>query len=308
MRNKLNFKTVIILCCLFLFKHVSIAQQIPDLTYDPPIANPIYAFGQGPIIFLDEGHHNFHTIEGRYGPFARVLEKDGYQVKPYASAFKTESLQQGKILVIANPLNTINVDNWALPNPSAFTDEEISVVDEWVRKGGNLFLIIDHMPWPGATADLAAVFGFKFLNGFNISVVNPAYFWRSNGTIVENIITSGRDITESIHQIPTTEGQAFEIPSDAYPILVFDETSLILLPDTAWVFNDKTPIKNINGLSQGAFKKHGQGRVVVFGEASMFSAQIGDPGRRKMGMNKEDAQDNYKLLLNIIHWLDGILN
>jgi len=66
-------------------------------------------------------------------------------------------------------------------------------------------------------------------------------------------------------------------------------------------------MKNIEGLAQGAFKKSGKGKVVVFGEASMFSAQIGDPGRRKMGMNKDDAQDNHKLLLNIIHWLDGKL-
>jgi len=39
----------------------------------------------------------------------------------------------------------------------------------------------------------------------------------------------------------------------------------------------------------------------------MFSAQIGQPGNRKMGMNRDDAPDNYKLLLNIIHWLDGNL-
>ena len=49
-------------------------------------------------------------------------------------------------------------------------------------------------------------------------------------------------------------------------------------------------------------------RIIVFGEASMFSAQIGEPGNRKMGMNKNDAKDNYKLLLNSIHWLDGILD
>jgi len=59
---------------------------------------------------------------------------------------------------------------------------------------------------------------------------------------------------------------------------------------------------------QGAYKEFGKGRIVVFGESSMVSAQIGQPGNRKMGMNSETAQDNYKLLLNIIHWLDGILD
>lgn len=83
---------------------------------------------------------------------------------------------------------------------------------------------------------------------------------------------------------------------------------MILMPDTAWNFHSNTEIKMIEGWVQGAFKEYGNGRMVVFGEASMFTAQIGDPGRRKMGMNREDAKDNYKLLLNTIHWLDGKLD
>ena len=88
----------------------------------------------------------------------------------------------------------------------------------------------------------------------------------------------------------------------------YNDASLILLPETAWEYTPETPIMNIEGLFQGAFKKQGTGRLVVFAEASLFSAQIGDPGRRKMGMNSENAGDNYRLLLNAIHWLDGLLD
>lgn len=283
------------------------AQQIPDISYDPNIQNLAYKSGEGPVIFIDEGHNNFHTKDGRYLPFAKLLEKDGYEIKAFQGEFLSRKLNEGKILVIANALNRINVNNWTLPTPSAFTKDEIMVLEKWVEGGGSLFLIADHMPWPGAAADLAAVFGFKFLNGFNFDVVNPAYFWKSNGTVVENAITTGRDSTEVVNQIPRTEGQAFQIPSDAQPILLFNTTSMILLPDTAWQFNNRTPIKSVDGYAQGAFKKFGEGKIVVFGEASMFSAQIGNPGKRKMGMNNNQAQDNYKLLLNIIHWLDGKL-
>ena len=80
-----------------------------------------------------------------------------------------------------------------------------------------------------------------------------------------------------------------------------------LLPDTAWVFNKNTPLQNVNGWSQGAFKEYGEGRIVVFGEAAMFSAQLAGEQQIKAGMNREDASENYRLLLNIIHWLDGIL-
>jgi hypothetical protein len=299
---------VLIVCLLFLFGSNSIAQQVPDLNYDPSIKNPAYQTGKGPVIFIDEGHNNFHTKDGRYMPFAKVLEKDGYQVKPYKGTFNEKSLNEGRILVIANALNEINTNNWSLPTPSAFSPEEIEAISMWVANGGRLLLIADHMPWPGAAEDLASVFGFTFYNGFNIDVVNPAYFWKSNGTITENVITQGRDSTETIYQIPRTEGQAFKIPDDATSILVFDETSLILLPDTAWIFHSKTPIRRIEGWVQGAFKEYGKGKIVVFGEASIFTAQIGQPGNRKMGMNRDDAKDNFKLLLNSIHWLDGILD
>lgn len=284
------------------------AQQLPDVNYNPRIENPAYQTGNGPLVFIDEGHNNFHTKDGRYSPFAKVLEKDGYKINAYKGAFEDKYLNECEILVIANPLNEVNIDNWTLPNPSAFTEQEINTIEKWVRRGGSLFLIVDHMPWPGASAELAKTFGFEFINGFNINIVNPAYFRRENKTIAENVITSGRYISEVINSIPMTEGQAFKIPSDAEPILIFDDASLILLPKTAWEFTDETPIRNIEGLSQGAFKKHGDGRIVVFGEASMFTAQIGDPGRRKMGMNSDNAKDNYKLLLNVIHWLDGLLD
>ena len=80
-----------------------------------------------------------------------------------------------------------------------------------------------------------------------------------------------------------------------------------MLPDTAWVFNDQTTKFNVKGWSQGAYKKYGKGRIVVFGEAAMFTAQIAGPRKSKMGMNNEVAPENYQLLLNIIHWLDGKL-
>ena len=192
-------------CFLLFFGYNSIAQQVPDLNYDPTIENPAYPTGNGPVVFIDEGHNNFHTKDGRYLPFAKVLEKDGYQVKAYKGTFNEKSLNEGRILVIANALNKINTDNWSLPTPSAFTTEEIESIRLWVTNGGRLFLIADHMPWPGAAKELASVFGFTFFNGFNIDVVNPAYFWKSNGTIAQNVITQGRDSTETIYQIPRTE-------------------------------------------------------------------------------------------------------
>jgi hypothetical protein len=286
------------------------SQQIADTSYNPPIPRPAYPAGTGPVLFIDEGHHNFHTKNGRYWAFARLLERDGYTVEAYTGEFMKEKLEKGRILVISNALHETNVENWWLPTPSAFTGAEISLVKRWVEEGGSLFLIADHMPLAGAAKELAAAFGFWFTNGFALDTTSrgPSSFDVKEGTLRENVITRGRDSSETVRQVATFTGQAFQIPADAVPILVFSDRFMNYLPDTAWQFTPLTPRQRIEGWSQGAFKKCGKGRVVVFGEAAMFTAQLAGEQKTRAGMNTDIAKKNYQLLLNIIHWLDGKLD
>ena len=107
---------------LLVFTGLS-AQQIPDTAYNPPIASPAYAKGEGPVLWIDEGHHNFHTKDGRYQAFARLAERDGYEVQGYTGKFDQKTLSQGKILVISNALHKKNVENWYVPIHSAFTSK-----------------------------------------------------------------------------------------------------------------------------------------------------------------------------------------
>ncbi len=285
------------------------SQQIADTTYNPAIQNPEYEYGKGPVLFIDEGHHNFHTKNGRYKAFSNLLERDGYKVQGYRGEFSKAELLKGKILVISNALNEINIKDWYLPNPSAFTDSEIKVIRKWVRNGGSLFLIADHMPMAGAAKELAAEFGFEFSNGFVFDTVSdgPAVFKLQEGTLIGSVISKGRDISESVEQIVSFTGQGFKFPDDAIPVLIFNENYVNLLPDTAWVFDERTTKFRVNGWSQGAFKEYGKGKIVAFGEAAMFTAQLAGPEKIKIGMNSEVASENYQLLLNIIHWLDGKL-
>lgn len=51
------------------------SQQVADTAYNPPIPGPAYEAGTGPVVFIDEGHHNFHTKEGRYKAFSNLLER-----------------------------------------------------------------------------------------------------------------------------------------------------------------------------------------------------------------------------------------
>ena len=49
------------------------AQQVPDLDYRPALAAPAYPAASGPRIVIDTGRHNFHTVDGRYQPFAHAI-------------------------------------------------------------------------------------------------------------------------------------------------------------------------------------------------------------------------------------------
>ena len=53
--------------------------------------------------------------------------------------------------------------------------------------------------------------------------------------------------------------------------------------------------------------KFGNGKLVIFGDGNMFSAQVDEDGETA-GFIYPYAKYNYKLLLNIIHFLDGLLD
>jgi hypothetical protein len=285
-------------------------KQEADPNFLREIGNPAYDPGSGPVIFIDEAHNNFHTIEGRYQPFADLLSQDGYRVRPFQNLFMSASLASGKVLVIANALHESNLKKWKLPTPSAFTGEEIDAIHDWVEDGGSLFLIADHMPMPGAAADLAAAFGFKFHNGYAVHQDKiewrPAIiFSRHKKTLLVHPITEGRVRTERIDSVATFTGQAFEIPEGARPLLLFGSDYVLYFTEEVGKLTPETPKISIAGMCQGAVMEYGKGRLAVFGEAAMFTAQRA--GRRKMGMNNPSAKQNAQFLLNIIHWLDGII-
>lgn len=286
------------------------AQQVADPNFKPPIAKPAYPSGRGPSVMIDGGHSNFHTVDGRYQPFAELLRRDGYRVSGSNTPFTKEVLRSVKVLVIANALNKRNETDWSLPTPSAFTDEEIAVVSDWVRRGGSLFLIADHMPMPGAAEKLAAAFGVRMNNGFALienSQGGNLTFRRGDGALAEHPITKGRTTAEKIDSVTTFTGSAFQADKGAQPLLVFGADVVSLMPKVAWQFTPETPRVAVKGWLQGAALKHGKGRVVVFGEAAMFSAQLAGAQRTPIGMNSPAAPQNAQLLLNVLHWLSGLL-
>lgn len=286
---------------IFFYLGISImsnAQQMPDTLYSPPAFVSRYPIDKGPVITIDEAHHNFHTAGERYLPFARLLKKDGYQVRAGKEQFSHESLKKTHVLVIANALHISNEGNWKIPTPSAFTEEEIKSLNTWVKDGGSLFLIADHMPFAGAAADLASAFGFRFYNGFAMDSMQSG----TGDIFTVKDQTLHRIGIFNADSICTFTDQAFDIPATATPILTLSAKFKILLCAEAWNFATTTEKIDGNGKCQGAIIRYGKGRLAVFGEAGMFTAQIAKG--EKVGMNTFEGKKNYLLLLGLIRWLD----
>jgi len=285
-------------------------QQVADTAYRPPIQRPAYAAGSGPIVAIDAAHHDFHTMDGRYWSFARLLERDGYRVRTNDLPLSTASLRTMDVLVIANAMHEQSAQGFApLPNLSAFTDEEISAVEAWVAGGGSLLLIADHMPIAGHAEALAAAFGVRFHNGFVFGSDRQGLltFRRSDGSLATSEVTDGAARSERIDSVTSFTGQGFRLDPglEAEPLLTIPPGHTLYLPTVAWQFSDSTPRISAAYLLQGALVRHGRGRLAVFGEAAMFSAQRAGPQGAPMGMNHPVAGQNYRFVLNVLHWLSG---
>lgn len=298
-------KLILLTICLNVVLAVR-AQQIPDSSFHFSPKTPAYKRGTGTIVHVDEAHNNFHTLSTRYYTFGEVLKNDGYQPRSFTQKFSDESLSSCKIMVIANALPDTLA--WVLPTQPAFTDDEASALKRWVQSGGALFLIADHMPCPGAVNPIGKAFGMNLFNGYALyDKDGKEIFTRAARTLKENIISNGRNRAERVDSITIFAGHAFLPLRPVNTIMEFTEDHSVYFPNPPGEFKDDTPFIDAAGLTQSVYFPEGNGRVVIVAEAAMFSAQLAGEQKFKMGMNEPVAKHNAQLLLNIIHYLDGIL-
>ena len=295
--------------------NLGVTQQVGDTEFDPQVNNPAYPPGTGPAVFIDQAHNNLHTVSRTYRTLATLLRRDGYRVNGFESEFTKESLQDVDVLIISNALDERG--NISLPTHSAFSSDEIDAVHEWIDAGGSLLLIADHMPFAGAVSELAERLGIFIHNGYAMTpgAPNPLTFRREDNSLRDHPIVRGRSVSEQIPYVATFGGQAFRLREgiDATPLMVFrDQSRVIFTSEIIPAGGPKTPVELMpwiyaEGLLQGAALEVGAGRVVMSGEAAMFSAQTYGPDREPFGMNDPSAPHNLQFVLNVLHWLTGIL-
>jgi hypothetical protein len=134
-------------------------------------------------------------------------------------------------------------------------------------------------------------------------------FRQSEGGLADHAVTRGRNGDESVPFVAGFTGQGFRIHprTEAVPIMILADDCVIVLPERSWTFTPTTQRMSGAGLLQGVVLTYGRGRVASFGEAAMFTSQNTGPDTPPVGMTHPDAPHNQQFVLNITHWLAGIL-
>lgn len=267
------------------------AQQVAIADYDPKVSQPAFT-AEGPVVAIDGAHRNFHTIDGRYAPFAALLRADGYRPLALTEAVTAESVRAVRIVVIANARGPISA-------------AEIATIKTWVEQGGSLLLIADHAPFGRSATPLAAAFGVEMGNGY-VAV-------RQDGKVTSRIAFSGWQLGAHpiiagpgpggrVRRVETFTGQSLSVPAGAVALLILPEDALEVAEQPAVDAlrrGESAPGRRVGGRAQAVALDVGKGRVVIAGEAAMFTAQEMQSGA-KVGL---DVADDQRFARNVMAWL-----
>jgi hypothetical protein len=154
--------------------------------------------------------------------------------------------------------------------------------------------------------------------------MGTGYAWQAGGgsppvTTIVHTRESGalgvHPITQGINRVAAFTGQSLSVPPGAAALLQFGQSSYesagneVQADIAAFQSGKPHKARSAAGRAPGVALDYGKGRVVIMGEAAMFSAQVArftDPDGRviemKMGMNVA-GNDNRQFLLNIMKWL-----
>ncbi len=270
---------------LALIASPALAQQVADDKADVSVAAPAWARDAGPVLTIDAAHDNFHTLDGRYAPFAALARNNGFRVVGNDTPFTADSLARTRVLVIANAAEDL-------------APAEIAAVRAWVEDGGSLLLIADHMPFSHAADGLARAFGFSFESSFAFTEPRgPELFSKTNGRLTDSPITPS-----GIDSVYAFTGTVLHAPSTAMPVMRLGTGWTIFYPKEPWKFDGVPSRPSDDRDLRGAIMTTGKGRVAMFSEAAMFSAQRAASGA-PAGFNAPQASQNKPFLLNILNWL-----
>jgi len=258
-----------------------------DESFDPPIPSPAYPKGQGPLILVDQQHRNVVSLTSYFGPVGRYLTRDGYAVRPLSEPFSAASLKNARILVIINAQSPEGSPDGA----SAFGEGEIRSIEEWVHQGGGLLFIADRAPFGGPASALGKAFGVTFDDN---AILRRGTDGKPDGVLKLEVKTSGKPahpLFNEVSQLVYVVGESIRGPA---PILFAPKNTY----SGATIDSANGP--DASGRPLALAFSRGSGRVVVIGDAGIFSAFGSVNGPTRRGISEAD---NAQFLRNVVRWL-----
>ncbi len=294
----------------------------PDPAFRPHVENPAYQ-KNGPQVLFDEAHFNAYTADERYKAFVQLITRDGYIVSPTRDVFTQEHLRNYDILIIAGARGAdgscsqrvwIGLDRCPAAQ-RAFTVAETDVVRDWVHDGGALLLASDAFPVGTAMKGLATEFGLEITGGqildwensYPGSSIEWIEFSREKGTLIDHPITAGRGSTERVDRVLTFGSHSVRGAEEPDGFLRLVSPAMELLPGHAQGDTILAKTITVAGSMQGIALQFGEGRVVILGDADALTSQLLPDREKPMGLDFPEGFDNRQLVLNIMHWLSGLL-
>lgn len=278
---------------------------------------------ESPTILIDAAHNDLIGIAESHSAW---LEEEGFEVRTLEGPVDQESLAGVDVFVTAIPLASSNAVTrpwtdekfnkaWQPPYPSAFSDDEVASLRQWVASGGAMALVFDHMPVSSAVVDLAAAFDIEVADGhayderllgwdggqLSRDEAGSAVFRRSDSTLASHPITGGRIHAERIDSVALGGGAALRLPPEGEPLLTLNPYFVSLQPEAAFQFNEDTPRQPIAGWHQGGVLRVGEGRLAVFSDAGILATheEVSSQSPPWRGWQLQNPQ----LFLNTLRWL-----
>jgi len=238
------------------------------------------------------------------------MENDGFKVIRGQSPFTNQLLAQVNVVAIAS---------LGFPSQIPISLTEIQTLNDWVLKGGSLFVITDHDNL--AIDELLHFFGVETqevsvttdpLHGklLGDGTTNPSQiiFSAKDKLLGNHPIIHGRNDAEKIKSVQTYAGRTIIGPAGSSVLLPLSESAIdYMVVDPAQRIISRVAVKTKGLRTHGIAFNLEKGKVVVVGEAAMLTAQLWPPNYTPdAGMNVPGF-DNRQFALNIMRWLTGYL-
>ncbi len=288
-----------------VFQSSSPREVMADTSYDVSVASPV-CIKNCPVIWFDEAHNNYHTASGRYKPLANLLSNDGFEIVKGLTPITKRTLVNTNLVLIAAPGHISN--------------DELNILNAWIRQGGSLFTVTDH-----------SNFGFDgLLESLGVGTPETEYtedsihariledgitknprhlvFSEKDNLLGDHPIIKGRNDSERVKIVKSFSGRTIIAPPGSSVLLRLGESAVDYLTIEPLLRTVETSVavqckgQRVYGV---AFEL-GKGKVVVVSEAAMLTAQIWMDGTPGAGMNVPGS-NNKQFALNIVRWLTGYL-